>query len=209
MEDGLLLWRVEGNYVQPPGFLYSYYVALVFALAGSGWGAVYLVQAVLLGVSVGLVYAVFCPGAGPRLRALLLAGLLAFAYLDVFKHYTFRLLSKNLALVLVALFFYQLKGWLGRAGPARAAAALCGATLGPALLTRPNLVFFALLLVVLALGAGAAQKGAPGADLVRGGHGGGIVAVGRAQPAGGGHRPFPAHRQRLFHLHGRAERPFH
>ncbi|MBP8823208.1 MAG: hypothetical protein KBH07_06160 [Flavobacteriales bacterium] len=149
LRNGLLLERIEGNYVQPAGFLYSYFVAACLAVSGNSLGFVYFVQAMLLGLSVAMSWSVFRGMLTRRSRTVLLLCLLLFAVLDVYAHYTFRLLSENLALFLVALFFVQLKNWSARNSPSATRTALCGITLALVVLTRPNLALFALLMVVL------------------------------------------------------------
>lgn len=143
VRDGLSMPAVEGAYTRPGGFGYVYFVAACYAMFGVRPEVVYVIQAALLACAVvGFVVA---------FRQGLLYGLLlvVFVYLDVFRFYTFRLLSENLLIVLLAALFIALarllsnRSWLA----AVAAGLLCGACF----LTRPNTVLlapaWALLLV--------------------------------------------------------------
>lgn len=136
LAHGLALPMVRGVYTLPAGFLYNYFVALVYAVAGPRPEVVYLVQSLLLGMTVWLLHRAFAPGLSRRAGLALLAGLVLFALADVQRHYTMRLLSENLVLPLVGLFFRLLlcgRPW----GPVWAMAAL-----GAVALTRPNTVIF-------------------------------------------------------------------
>ncbi len=161
LRNGLLLPVVEGNYTQPAGFLYAYFVAGCLAVSGGSLGFVYMAQAALLGLAMGLSYALFRDLLTGWLRPLLLFGLLLIAVVDVYKYYTFRLLSENLALFLVPLFLLQWKHWWRGKRHAPVTAALCGTTLGLAVLTRPNLAMFAVFMVVVAWWAVVARSRSP------------------------------------------------
>jgi hypothetical protein len=73
----------------------------------------------------------------------------AFAVVDVSKYYTFRFLGENLALFTVALFFYLFIRGLDRntLGLILAAAAVIGISV----LIRPNLLVFALVVMLIAM----------------------------------------------------------
>lgn len=146
LAHGLALPMVQGVYSLPAGFLYNYFVALCYVLAGPRPEAVYLVQSAMLGVTVWLLYAAFAPDLGRRAGLFLLGALIVFALADVQRHYAPRLLSENLVLPLVALFFRLLlsgRPW----GPVWALGAL-----GAIPLTRPNaMIFIPPLLAWLAL----------------------------------------------------------
>ena len=143
VHDGLSMPAVEGAYTRPGGFGYVYFVAACYAVFGVRSEVVYVIQAALLALAViGFVVAF---GRG------LLYGLLlvVFVYLDAFRFYTFRLLSENLLIVLLAALFIALDRLLSKRSSLAAAAVglLCGACF----LTRPNTVLlapaWALLLV--------------------------------------------------------------
>jgi hypothetical protein len=135
VHDGLSMPAVEGAYTRPGGFGYVYFVAACYAVFGVRSEVVYVIQAALLICAVAGFVIAFRQG--------LLYGLLlvSFVYLDVFRFYTFRLLSENLLIFLLAALFIALdrlmskRSWLG----AVAAGALCGACF----LTRPNTVLLA------------------------------------------------------------------
>src|ERR1044072_9386128 len=48
LHDGLLIPARQGTYYEPAGFIYNYFVAAVFALAGENSTYVYLLQATML-----------------------------------------------------------------------------------------------------------------------------------------------------------------
>src|SRR5260370_23605811 len=105
LRDGMSMPAVQGPYTRPGGFGYVYFVAAVYAFLGVRSQAVYLIQTFLLGVSVlGFVHA-FRRRLTPLY--LLVYGLLVivFVYLDHFRFYTFRLLSENLLIFLLAPLF--------------------------------------------------------------------------------------------------------
>src|SRR2546423_8203070 len=136
LHDGLAMPKVIGNYTRPGGFLYNYFVAAVFALTGVNSTHVYLVQTVLLGLSVGLMALAFRPFLSQAIVAfyfLLLAGL---CFLEVFCIYTFRLLSENLVIPLLALFCLLAVQTIIK--KSFAIAALAGVAAGVCALCRPN-----------------------------------------------------------------------
>lgn len=142
---GLTLPLVKDVYSLPAGFLYNYFVALCYALAGPRPEAVYLAQAALLGATVWLLYTAFAPTLGRRARLVLLGALVVFALVDVERHYTMRLLSENLMLPLTALFFRLLLAGLAGSGPdGRPSWGPVWAlgVLGAMVLTRPNALIF-------------------------------------------------------------------
>jgi len=147
LDGGWTMPAVPGNYFRPAGFLYNYFVAAVFAGMGRNAVNVYIVQAVLLGVSVALTVIAFRRYLLPVSQFLLAVALAGGAYLDVFRTYTFRLLSENLALFLVACFWVvfmvaiRRRSWIAALG--------CGAIFGMCGLTRPHLVPAAPIFVLL------------------------------------------------------------
>lgn len=149
IKNGVLIHAVEGDYVQPAGFLYNHFVALCLILFNNNLGAVYLVQASLLGVSVGVLYLAFKDHVGTMAKYLLLACLIGFGFIDVYKVYTFRLLSENLALPLTACFFFIYGLNIGSNSYWR----LMGLALllGSATLVRPNMILFAASVALLSL----------------------------------------------------------
>ena len=142
LRDGLTLPRVSGNYTRSGGFLYNYFVAAVFGLTGINSTHIYLVQAVLLGFSVGMMALAFRPFLSRAITAvyfLLLAGL---CFVEVFCIYTFRLLSENLVIFLLSLFCLLAVQTMTRRS--LAIAALAGVVAGACALCRLNLVLLPL-----------------------------------------------------------------
>ncbi len=141
LHNGLAMPNAPVPYVLPAGFLYIYFLALCYALAGAQPAYVYVIQAGLLGLCVAGLFLAFRKGLSPSARAALLLGLAAFAWLDFLRHYSIRLLSENLFMPLLAGFFLSVRiAWQdGR----RWAEPVAFGLLGLMLLTRPNLIIFA------------------------------------------------------------------
>jgi hypothetical protein len=138
LHQGLTMPRVAGNYSRPGGFLYNYFIAAIFALTGENSTHVYLVQAILLALSVGLMVLAFKPYLTTRVTAIYFAALALFVFVDVFCLYTFRLLSENLVIFLLPIFcllvlrsFETQSLFLG---------ACAGLVCGLCVLCRPNLI---------------------------------------------------------------------
>lgn len=141
LNGGMSMPAVQGPYTRPGGFGYVYFVAAVYALAGVRSQVVYLVQTILLALSVfGFVHA-FRRRLAPFY--LLSYGLLVivFVYLDHFRFYTFRLLSENLLIFLLAPLFIACERLL--ASGSRLAAAATGLLAGACFLVRPNTLLLA------------------------------------------------------------------
>lgn len=149
VRDGLSMPAVDGAYTRPGGFGYVYFLAACYAVFGVRSEVVSVIQAGLLACAVVGFVVAFRRRLSPL--ALLTYGLLlvVFVYLDAFRFYTFRLLSENLLIFLLAALFIALdrllskRSWL--------AAAAVGVLCGACFLTRPNTVLlapaWALLLV--------------------------------------------------------------
>src|ERR1044071_4528099 len=105
---GLSMPAVRGSYSFPAGFLYNYFIAAVFTLTGENSEYVYLVQAALLALSVGLTALAFKPYMSIKARAVYFWALAFSAVVDVYLIYTFRLLSENLVLFLLPVFYLTL-----------------------------------------------------------------------------------------------------
>jgi len=131
----------------PHGFLYVYFVAMVFAITGINASHVYVVQSALLGLSVGLMHSAFRRTMSPLLGLALLASLLGLVYIDVYRLLSFRLLSENLYFPLAAATWVLLM----RDGRL-SIAALAGACLGLTVLTRPSVVMAAALVLAIFIG---------------------------------------------------------
>jgi hypothetical protein len=147
LRDGLSMPSVPGNYTRPGGFLYNYFVAAIFALTGVNSKHVYLVQTILLGFSVGLMALTFKPFLTNRISGIYFVALAVLYFLEVFCIYTFRLLSENLVIFLLALFCllafkaFETESILLAAG--------AGVSVGLCALCRPNLITLAPATAVL------------------------------------------------------------
>ena len=155
LQGGLSMPGVSSSYTHlPHGFLYIYFLALVFALTGINTAYVYLVQALIAGLSVSLTYAAV------RRQLTVIGGLgfllalTALTYVDVLRHLSFKLLSENLYfLVSPPLFIFLFRSVEGR-GHERRDAFLAGAMLGLVVLARPSFTGSAAAVVaVLAIAA--------------------------------------------------------
>src|SRR5258708_7672025 len=141
LRDGMSMPAVQGPYTRPGGFGYVYFVAAVYALFGVRSQAVYLIQTFLLALSVlGFVYA-FRRRLAPFY--VLIYGLLVIVFVDLdhFRFYTFRLLSENVLIFLLAPLFIALERLLS--GGSRFAAAATGLLAGACFLVRPNTLLLA------------------------------------------------------------------
>jgi hypothetical protein len=105
---GFLMPHFDGAYAYPGGFFYNYFVAGCFAVFGENAIPVYIVQSLLLGCSVTLIYLAFRNKMKIRTRWVFLLFVTLVALLDVSKDYSVRLLSENLAVFTVAAFVYCL-----------------------------------------------------------------------------------------------------
>lgn len=111
VENGLEIPSLHSVYLYPAGFLYNYFLAACFAIFGYQLLPIYLLQSCLLGISLALIYFIFRSYFSKKQAYLLLISLFVFGFLDIFKSYSFRLLSENLVLFTLACFFYFLQKW--------------------------------------------------------------------------------------------------
>jgi len=133
---------VAGTYAGlPHGFLYVYFLALIFAVFGVNSTYVYVAQSLGLGLSISFMYLALrrrLTASGTLVFILTLAALM---YIDVFRHLTFKLLSENLYLVLCPLFLLALfRGLEERNDHARRDLFGAGVMLGLVILTRPSFI---------------------------------------------------------------------
>jgi hypothetical protein len=96
-------------YYGPGSILYNYFVAGCFLLFGENVVPIYFIQSLLLAFSILLIYNTFRKNLSGLSSILLLLTLFAFAVLDVYKYYTFKLLSENVAIFTIAVFVYFAK----------------------------------------------------------------------------------------------------
>jgi len=100
LDGGLMMPAVRGPYRRPGGFLYNYFLAGLFRALGINASYVYVVQSLLLGVSVSLMYLAFRPCLAPVSGLVYLGAVALFMYAD-YRRFAFRLLSENLLLFLL------------------------------------------------------------------------------------------------------------
>src|SRR6185436_2589668 len=129
------------------GFFYNYFVAFCFTIFGTNPSNVYLIQSILLGLSVAFTYFIFRDLLKPLTGWIFLFLLIAFAFLDVYKYYNFKLLSENFAIFTITLFFFFFKKLL--ISKTYMLQFLLGLFLGASVLTRPNILPFSLILIAL------------------------------------------------------------
>ncbi len=146
-ENGLLIKSVEGNYLWPAGFLYNYFVAACFLFFNNSPTAIYIIQSALLGFAVAVTYFLFRHRMKNTTAWIFLFTLILFGFADIFKNYSFRLLSENLALLTVVLFFYFFQLNIRKSTPFMQLVA--GLFLGVSTLTRPNILPFTILFSLL------------------------------------------------------------
>jgi hypothetical protein len=147
LHDGLSMPIVKNNYHLPGGFLYSYFLASLFALFGENSTYVYLFQAGMLALAVGLTALAFKPLLPQKTVAIYFLALAVGAFLDVFLFYTFRLLSENLVLFLLPMFYLLIFRTVKR--ESIPLASLAGVAMGLCALCRQNLVLLGPGMAVL------------------------------------------------------------
>ena len=147
VRDGLSMPALTTSYAGlPHGFLYIYFIALVFAVAGVNSTYVYVAQSVALGLSISLMYLAIRKWLTPFGGLAFLFTLTALMYVDVFRHLTFRLLSENLYFLLcppLLLFLMRSVEQTDR----RRDPFLAGVVLGLVVLTRPSFILSAAMVV--------------------------------------------------------------
>jgi hypothetical protein len=131
----------------PHGFLYIYFVAAIFAVAGVNSTYVYLVQAVVLGLSISLMYLVVRKRLTPAGGLTFLLTLTALMYVDVFRHLTFKLLSENLYFVLCPLLLILLFRSIEQTNRKLRDSLLAGVMLGLIVLARPSFILSAAMVI--------------------------------------------------------------
>lgn len=143
IENGFFMPSTREAYILPAGFLYNYFIALCLIASGGSVGFVYFTQALLLSLTAWMIYLLFKDDIKEAYRPLMLLALLLVAYIDIFRNYTFVLLSENIAMPLLAAFLLFLKN--GTEKRNNFLLALTGIALGLSCLTRPNIFPFALV----------------------------------------------------------------
>jgi hypothetical protein len=98
---GPALHRLPVEYPRPAGFLYCYFIALIYWLLGVSSAWVYLVQGTLIGLSIVVMGFAVRDSFTPRTRFLFVATMTVIEYLDVSRWYSQKLLSENLLIILL------------------------------------------------------------------------------------------------------------
>ncbi len=147
--NGLLIPGIEGTYEKPASFFYCYFLAICFSLFGEDNIPVYLLQNLMLGLSIFFIWLTFREKMRRIVSLVFLLALVVGALTDVSIYYTFRFLGENLALFSISVFFLLFKQGIEKNKlPALLLSALF---LGVSVLTRPNIFLFAIILIVLLL----------------------------------------------------------
>ncbi len=130
----------------PTSFLYTYFLAICFFLFGENTIPVYVIQSMLLSISIILIYFAFYNKLKSK-RILLLGTLIIFGLFDINKYYTFRCLSENLTIFLLAVFLFSfIKGIEKNQSHFQLLSSL---SLALACLTRPNIWIFAFIAILI------------------------------------------------------------
>ncbi|HUO83948.1 MAG TPA: glycosyltransferase family 39 protein [Thermoanaerobaculia bacterium] len=138
VHDGWEIPRIKGNYQRPGGFLYNYFIAGIFIVFGENSNWVYIAQAGMLGLSVLLMALAFRGNLSTAMMSLYVLLLSIVLLFDVMRFFTLKLLSENLLLFLLPLFFLLLLRGFER--DSARLLALAGLVLGLAVLARPNVI---------------------------------------------------------------------
>ena len=148
VRDGLSMPALTTSYAAlPHGFLYIYFIALVFAVAGVNSTYVYVAQSVALGLSISLTYLAVRKWLTPFGGLAFLLTLTALMYVDVFRHLTFKLLSENLYFLLCSLLLLFLMRSVEQSDRRRRDSFLAGVMLGLVVLTRPSFILSAAMVI--------------------------------------------------------------
>jgi len=145
VHGGLSIPALTTTYANlPHGFLYIYFVALIFVAFGANAAYVYVAQSFMLGLSISLMYVAVRRKFTPANGLGFLLALITLMYVDVFRHLTFKLLSENLYLLLCPVFLLLLFRSIDDE-ERRLEPLLAGVILGMILLARPNFTLSAAL----------------------------------------------------------------
>lgn len=159
LQGGLSMPGVSSSYTGlPHGFLYIYFLALIFAVTGVNAAYAYLVQSLIAGLSVSLTFVAIRRQLTVRGGLAFLLALTALTYVDVFRHLSFKLLSENLYfLVSPPLFVFLYRSVEGGPHDARDSL-IAGAMLGLVVLARPSFIASAAGVVLVLVLAAAARR---------------------------------------------------
>ena len=151
VRDGVSMPALSTTYAGlPHGFLYIYFVALMFAVTGVNSTHVYVVQSFLLGLSISLTYAAIRARVTAVGGLMFLLALTALMYVDAFRNLTFKLLSENLYFLLYPLLLIFLYRSVEQDDGAPHESFAAGVLLGLVVLARPSFVLSAAMLIAAA-----------------------------------------------------------
>lgn len=139
--------EVNENYLIPAGFLYNYFLAFCITVFGNYLAPIFIIQTLIVLMTIWMTFKYFKDEMESDLHFLFLSGLILFAIIDIYKHYTFLMLSENVAILLVMLFFIHFKSALQTAHLKNYL--LAALFLGLSALARPTLYPFLVLFVLL------------------------------------------------------------
>lgn len=145
-ENGILMTGVNADYVIPAGFFYNYFLAACIFIFGNNVGVIFLLHSLLLSAAIWMTYRLFKEEIKKEHGFLFILGLFVIAVFDVYKHYTFLLLSENLAVFTIPAFLLFFKN--GIQNKKTISFLLAGLFLGISVLTRPTLLPFCILLLL-------------------------------------------------------------
>lgn len=147
IENGWLMPSINENYLLPSGFLYNYFIALIFFLFTPNIELVYFIQSILLSIAIIITHITFFKNS--IYDKFLLYALIVFSYFDIFKYYTFKLLSESLAIFTLAVFFYFLLKALNTSRSIHLIFSFI--FLGASCLIRPTVLPFSIILLIVLL----------------------------------------------------------
>ena len=147
--NGLLINSIENEYNGPGGFLYNYFVAFILLVFGNHIGPIFIIQSILLGLSVVFTFLTFKDYLKETTRYLFLGALFSFAIMDVYINYTHILLSENLGLFLFSSFIYTFLKGIKQTKPKLLV--LATALITMTALVRPNMIPFVPLYFLMSL----------------------------------------------------------
>jgi len=160
VDGGLSIPGLASTYTrQPHGFLYIYFLALVFRVMGRiNSTHVYVVQSFIAGLSVSLTYEAVRRHLTARGGVVFMLALAVLMYVDVFRHLSFKLLSENLYFLVSPLLFICLFRSVDDPRHQARDSFLAGAALGLVVLARSSFTGSALLIIAVLLTAAAVQR---------------------------------------------------
>jgi len=145
--NGILLPAVASSYNVPAGFLYNYFVALCFIIFGESLIPIYIIQHIMMGLAVALIYWTFRDKMNGLTGIMFLGVIFIFTLLDAGKYYVVRVLSENLMFFTISLFFFCfIRGIEKKNIKLQLFSAFL---MGTIVLTRPETILFAAALILV------------------------------------------------------------